>query len=385
MARFPTASHAELRRFAETQGALRHVATLVASGASPQTAFTTVASELGRLLNADYTAIYRFEPDRTMSTIAQWSDPHLPSIIAPRRWPIGNGTSAAEVWRTGRPARRTSEHIDGEMGAWLRSHRIGHVVACPISVEGRLWGEMAILFVGSKPPREDIEERMFDFVELVGCTLAQAESRAELTASRARIVTTSDEARRRIERNLHDGAQQHLISLGLELRAVQAALPPQQEQLRQQLSSAVQNLSDVQAELQEIARGLHPAILAKGGLDAALRALAHRCPVSVDLHFHTSRHLPDAVEMTLYYVVSEALTNALKHAHASTVRVDLDTQDDQIRLSISDDGVGGADFERGSGLIGLHDRVAALDGRMQVSSPMGEGTTLLITIPIPDD
>jgi signal transduction histidine kinase len=377
----------ELRRFADTQGALRRVATLVARGVSPQTAFTTVASELGRLLNADYTAINRYEPDRTVSMVAQWNDPRVPSVIAPLggRWPIGNDTAAAEVWRTGKPARRTSEYINGEIGAWLRSHRIGHVVACPIRVEDRLWGEMAILFLGSKPPREDTEERMFDFTELVGCTIAQAESRAELIASRARIVMTSDAARRRIERDLHDGAQQHLITLGLQLRAAQASLPPEQEQLRQQLSSTVQGLSDVHAELQEIARGLHPAILAKGGLDAALKALAHRCPVPVSLGIRASRRLSDQVEVTVYYVVSEALTNTLNHAHACTVRVDLDTEDDQIRLVIRDDGVGGADLSHGTGLIGLNDRIAALNGTMRISSPDGEGTTLIITIPIQDD
>jgi signal transduction histidine kinase len=384
MVRSLATSRTELRRFAETQGALRRVATLVARGVSPQAAFTTVASELGRLLNADYTAINRYEPDRTVSTITQWSDPHVPSVTAPLegRWPIGNDTAAAEVWRTGKPARRTSENINGEIGAWLRSHQIGHVVACPIRVEDRLWGEMATLFLGSKPPREDTEERMFDFTELVGCTIAQAESRAELIASRARIVMTSDATRRRIERDLHDGAQQHLITLGLQLHAAEASVPPEQEQLRQQLSSTAQGLSDVHAELQEIARGLHPAILAKGGLDAALTALAHRCPVPVSLGIRTSQHLPDQAEVTLYYAVSEALTNVLKHAHASTVRIDLDTEDDQICLAIRDDGVGGADLSRGSGLIGLNDRVAALNGTTKVSSPTGEGTTLTITIPI---
>jgi signal transduction histidine kinase len=375
---------AELRRFAETQAALRRVATLVARGVSPQVAFTTVASELGRLLNADYTAINRYEPDRSVSTIAQWSNPRVPGVNAPLggRWPIGSDTAAAEVWRTGKPARRASGHINGEIGAWLRSHQFGHVVACPISVEDRLWGEMAALFLGSKQPPVDTEERMFDFVELAGCTLAQADSRAELIASRARIVMASDAARSRIERDLHDGAQQQLISLALELRAAQASVSPEQEQLRGQLARTVQGLSEVHAQLQEIARGLHPAILAKGGLDAALKTLAHRCPIPVDLHIRVGRRLPEQVEVALYYAVSEALTNTLKHAHASAVHVELETENDQTCLAIRDDGVGGADLGRGSGLVGLNDRVASLNGTMQISSPNAEGTTLLIAIPI---
>jgi signal transduction histidine kinase len=223
---------------------------------------------------------------------------------------------------------------------------------------------------------------MRQFVELVGCTIAQAESRAELMASRARVVASSDAARRRIERDLHDGAQQHLISLGLELRAAEANVPLEQEELRQRLSATAQGLSGVLAELQEISHGLHPAILARGGLEAALTALARRSPVPVELHIHARRRLPEQIEATVYYMVSEALTNVVKHANASVVRVDLKMQDERLRVSIRDDGRGGADLGRGSGLIGLTDRVAALDGTMQVTSPIGGGTSLLITMPV---
>jgi signal transduction histidine kinase len=241
---------------------------------------------------------------------------------------------------------------------------------------------MPIMFRDSEPPPVDTEARMRQFVELVGCTIAQAESRAELIASRARVVAASDAARRNIERDLHDGAQQHLISLGLELRAAEASVSPEQEELRQRLSETAQGLSGVLAELQEISHGLHPAILTRGGLEAALRALARRSPVPVKLHIHARRGLPEQIEVTIYYIVCEALTNVVKHANASVVRVDLDMQDDRLRLSIHDDGLGGAEIGRGSGLIGLTDRVAALDGTMQVTSPIGEGTSLLITIPV---
>jgi signal transduction histidine kinase len=344
--------------------------------------FETVAGETGRLLKADYTAILRYEPDRTVSMLAHWSDPNVPDIPAPfgGRWPIEN-TAAAAVLRTGEPARRTSASVTGQIGAWFRSRGINHAVACPITVEDHLWGTMSIWFRDPEPPPVDTEECIREFVELAACTIAQAESRAELIASRARVVASSDAARRRLERDLHDGAQQHLISLGLELRAAEASVPPEQEELRQRLSTTKQGLSGVLAELQEISRGLHPAILARGGLEAALTALARRSPVPAELHINVPRRLPAQIEVTVYYIVCEALTNVVKHANASVVHVDLAMEDGRLSLSVRDDGQGGADLGRGSGLIGLSDRVAALDGTMQVTSPIGEGTSLLITIP----
>ncbi|HEY0543489.1 MAG TPA: GAF domain-containing sensor histidine kinase [Actinoallomurus sp.] len=374
----------ENRRVVEDHEALRRVATLVARGASPPEVFRTVACETGGLLRADYTAINRYEPDRTVSVLAHWSDPHVPDIPTPfgGRWPMGNDSAPAVVLETGAPARCTMESVTGKIGAWYRSHGITYVVACPIKVEDRLWGAMSILFRGSEPPPEDTEHRMHQFVELVGCTIAQAESRAELIASRARVVASSDAARRRIERDLHDGAQQHLISLALELRATEADLLPEQEELRRRLSTTSQGLSGVLAELQEISHGLHPAILTHGGLETALTALARRSRVPVEFHIHARRRLPEQIEATIYYIVCEALTNVVKHANASVVHVDLTMEDKRFRLSIRDDGHGGAELGRGSGLVGLTDRVAALDGTMQVTSPIGEGTSLLITIPV---
>jgi signal transduction histidine kinase len=373
----------ELRRVAEEQGALRHVATLVARGVPPSVVFRTVAGESGRLLKADYTAILRFEPDRTVSALAHWSDPNVPDLPAPfgGRWAIEN-TAAAAVLDTGEPARQRSASVTGEIGAWFRSCGISHAVACPITVEDHLWGTMSIWFRNSEPPPVGTEERIRKFVELAACTIAQAESRAELIASRARVVASSDAARRRFERDLHDGAQQHLISLALELRAAEASVPPEQEELRQRLSTTSQGLSSVLAELQQISHGLHPTILARGGLEAALTALARRSPVPVELQIDARRRLPEQIEATIYYIVSEALTNVLKHANASVMRVDLAVEGQRLCLSIRDDGHGGADLGRGSGLIGLSDRVAALEGTMQVTSPIGEGTSLLITIPV---
>jgi signal transduction histidine kinase len=207
-------------------------------------------------------------------------------------------------------------------------------------------------------------------------------SRAELIASRARVVAAADQERRRIERDLHDGTQQRLVSLGLELRAAEAMVPPGSDELRAQLSRAAQGLANAVEDLQEISRGIHPAILSKGGLEAALKALARRSAVPVELDVRVDRRLPVGAEVAAYYVVSEALTNATKHAEASLVRVDVVAADSVVRLDVDDDGVGGADPHLGTGLVGLRDRVEAVGGRMEVDSPPGGGTSLLVTIPI---
>jgi len=206
-------------------------------------------------------------------------------------------------------------------------------------------------------------------------------SRAELAASRARIVTAADETRRRIERDLHDGVQQRLVSLLLAQRTAETMIPAELDELRTRLSELAEGLAGALAELQEIARGIHPAILTDGGLTRALRTLAGRSPVPVDLDPHIETRLPEQVEVAAYYVVSEALTNAAKHARATLVRVSGEVRDGVLELRISDDGTGGADPARGSGLIGLTDRVDALGGTIEVTSPVGAGTTLLMRLP----
>jgi signal transduction histidine kinase len=202
-----------------------------------------------------------------------------------------------------------------------------------------------------------------------------------LTASRARIVATADQTRRRIERDLHDGAQQRLVSLALQLQAAQAAVPPELKELAAELEQVTAGLDGTLEELQEFARGIHPAILAEGGLGPALRTLARRSPVPVQLHLETQGRLPERIEVTAYYVVAEALTNAAKHANASLVRVEVDRDDGLVRLGIRDDGVGGADPARGSGLVGLKDRVEATGGTLRVESRPGQGTSLLAELP----
>ena len=227
------------------------------------------------------------------------------------------------------------------------------------------------------PP--DTEARLVSFTELAATAIANAQSRAELVASRARIVAAADEARRRIERDLHDGTQQQLVSLMLDLRAVQAAVPPE---LQGSLSRIGERVTDVFDQVREISHGIHPAILSEQGLTPALKALARRSAVPVELDLRTGRRLPDPVEVAAYYAVSEALANAAKHAHASAVHVELDTPDTVVRLAIRDDGIGGADPARGSGLTGLRDRIEAVEGTFEVTSPADGGTTLLIEIPV---
>jgi signal transduction histidine kinase len=360
------------------------VATLVARGISPPEAFKTVAGELGRLIGADYTAINRYEPDRTVTVVTHWSDPSVPDAITPLggRWPIAGDTAAALVLRTGKPTRITSDSISSDIGTWLRSYGISHIVACPVWVEELLWGEMAVMFRGPEPPPVDTEDRLRDFVELVACTIAQAKSRADLIDSRARVIAASDATRRRIERDLHDGVQQHLVSIGYDLRLAEATITPEQEELKRMLATAADDLSGVLSELQEIARGLHPAVLSKLGLDSALKMLARRSPVPVELHDHAPRPLPEQVQVAIFYVVSEALTNVFKHAEASTVHVDLGGEDGEVHVTINDNGHGGAELGHGSGLIGLKDRVEALSGTMRLASPTGVGTTLRVTIPV---
>jgi signal transduction histidine kinase len=216
----------------------------------------------------------------------------------------------------------------------------------------------------------------------VATAIANAEGRAELAASRARVVTAGDETRRRIERDLHDGTQQRLVSLGLALHAAETKVPPELTAVRAELAETKLGLEAALDDLREISRGIHPAILSQGGMGAALKALARRASVPVKLDIRAPRRLPERVEVTAYYVVSEALTNAVKHAHASLVQVDVDAEDSIVELVVRDDGVGGADPARGSGLIGLRDRVEALGGTLEITSSPGNGTSLLVKIPI---
>lgn len=275
------------------------------------------------------------------------------------------------------------DNAPGPAAANIRQLGIRSAVGAPVVVDSRVWGAAIVGSARPEPLPPDTEARVADFADLVATAIANAEARRQLTASRARIVAAADDARRRFERDLHDGAQQRLISLGLELRTAEASVPPDLLPLREQISHIVTGLAGVSEDLHEISRGIHPAILSKG-LGPALKTLARRSTVPVELDIAMDRHVPEAVEVAAYYVVAEALTNAAKHAHASKVDVCVDSDGANLRLTIRDDGIGGADSRKGSGLIGLIDRVEAHGGQMKISSQTGRGTSMLATIPIPD-
>ena len=375
----------ELRQIAEEQSALRQVATLVARGVSPSEAFGAVAAGTGRVLGADCTSVARFEPDGAATVVGSWAKPGAPGL-APT---LGSRTPPEEASLTGLPRRTRGparvadyETMSGAASAWAQKHGIRSSAGSPIIVEGRQWGMITAASRGAGPEPEDTEERLLGFTELVAMAIANTESRAQLEASRARVVAAADQTRRRIERDLHDGTQQRLISLALELRAAEAQVPPERKDLTEQLSRAAQGLAEVVEELREISRGLHPTILEKGGLGPALRALARRAGVPVELSLRLDGRLPEGAEIAAYYVVSEALTNAAKHARASAVQVDIGMAGEVLRMLVRDDGAGGADPSRGSGLIGLRDRVEAVGGRIEITSPPGGGTSLLVTIPV---
>jgi signal transduction histidine kinase len=273
----------------------------------------------------------------------------------------------------------------GPTGAAARRVGARSGVATPIFVGGRLWGLMIVASTSGERLPTGAEARLADFVDLVATAIANAESRAEVAESRARVVAAADEARRRIERDLHDGTQQRLVSLSLELRAAETGVPPELRELTAQVSRVADGLAEVVDDLQEIARGIHPAILSKGGLGPALGMLVRRAAVAVELDLddlRAGRRLPERIEVAAYYIVSEALTNVAKHAHASVVHVQVKADDAFVELSVTDDGIGGADADQGSGLIGLRDRVEALGGRIEIASATGGGTSLLVTIPI---
>jgi signal transduction histidine kinase len=250
-----------------------------------------------------------------------------------------------------------------------------------VNVEGNIWGAMTMYSLVTEIP-PGTEDRLLEFVELVGTAIANTQSRSDLLASRARVVAAADESRRRIERDLHDGAQQQLVTLGLKLRTAQTAVAPCQEELKQQLTSTAQGLTSVMENLREISRGLVPAILTRNGLHPALRSLARRSPVPVKLTVCACQRLPEPIQVAIYYTVSEALTNVAKYAHASAVDVHVAMQDTTVRLSIHDDGIGGAYIGGGSGLVGLKDRIEALGGKIDIDSPVGGGTSLLSGIPV---
>jgi PAS domain S-box-containing protein len=376
-------SEQALRALADEQAALRRVATTVASEADEARVFAVVTEEVGRLLGAQTSNMVRFEPDGSAFVLGEWSSGAVRGVAAGTVIPLEGPTVATRIRDTGAPARVDSyEGLPGSTAAMLRDLGFVSTVGAPIALAGRLWGAVTVSTIEPEPFPPGAEQRIADFAELVALALSNAEARRELAASRARIVETGDAERRRLERNLHDGAQQRLVALALTLRLCAGRVRELDDGAAELVRSAEAELAAALEELRELARGIHPAVLTDHGLVPALEMLAKRASVRVDLRAELDERLPAPVEAAAYYIVAEALTNASKHARADCVRVDVRVLDGRARLEVSDDGVGGADARGGSGLRGLADRVEALGGELAVESPAGVGTTLTARLPV---
>jgi signal transduction histidine kinase len=372
----------ESARLAEEQSALRRVATLAAQPVSPPVVFEAVTREVGQLCHADLARMERFEEDESVTGVAAWSK--VPTRLAVgTRFRLEGPSIARAVRETQGPARVSDfTGATGELAQEAREAGIHSSVGCPIVVAGRLWGVIAASTRSPDPFPPDTEVQIAGFTEIVATAIANAESRIQLAASRARVVAAGDEMRQRLERNLHDSLQQRLVSLALRLRLARDAVPAELPALRADLGQFTQDLIEAMEELRETTRGIHPAILSQGGLDPALRALARRSAIRVKLHIGAGSRYRPAVEVTAYYVVAEAITNTIKHARASRSEVIVEQRDGRLWVRVRDDGVGGAATHRGSGLIGLYDRVEAMDGTVDLTSPPGQGTLIQVSLPL---
>jgi signal transduction histidine kinase len=373
-------SREALARLAEEQSALRYVATLVARGVPSGELFLAVSNEVRRLFGTEVAAVSRFVPNAGAIAVVGLEG------LTEQRWELEEWMATARVRRTGRSARSDAEawaSATGPAADQIRALGLISTLASPIVVEGELWGAILTGSTRETLPA-DAEQRLEEFTELLATAIANSESRLELTASRRRIVAASDQARRRIERDLHDGTQQRLISLALAVRAAEnrVGVGDGRDDLRVALSEVAQGLADAVTDLQELSRGIHPAILAHGGLGPALRELAHRSTIPAAVDVDVSGRLVEEVEVAAYFIVSEALANAAKHARAATIEIGARVAAGRLLLSIDDDGVGGAVAGRGSGLTGLRDRVEALGGAIRVHSPPGGGTHIAAELPL---
>ena len=374
-----TEARAEVQRLADEQAALRRVATLVARETSPEEVFAAVAEELERLFDAQSTLIGRLEPDDTMSIVAT-SGAAPDELSVGSRLKLESGLVLAEVIRTGRSARVDDDsHAPEPIDRVTRRLGIPCSVAVPIRVEGALWGALGATTSTEQFPA-DAEQRMAAFTELVATAISNIQARSDLSASRARLVAATDDERRRVVRDLHDGAQQRLVHTIIMLKMAREALEPNQPLGSELVAEALQHAERAHVELRELAHGILPSVLTQGGLRAGVNALASRTPVPVKNEVSVDR-LPAPVEATAYFVVAEALTNVAKHAHAGHAEVKAWIEDGTLAIHVRDDGVGGA-RAGGSGLVGLADRLAVLDGRLRIESPADGGTLLAAAIPL---
>jgi PAS domain S-box-containing protein len=370
---------AEVGRLAQEQRALRRVATLVASEATPERVFAAVSEETARVLDVKASAVFRYEGDDTATVVGRYDRDGAAIFSVGDRIVADDNTAIGRARDSGLPARiHDYFEIDTDVAKTMRAAGYRSTVAAPIFVSGVPWGAIAI--AAREPLPDESEARLMGFCELASLAVASAQAREDLQTSRARLVKTGDEQRRKLERNLHDGAQQRLVSLALTLRLARAKLESDPAALASILGGAAQELDLALAELRELARGLHPAALTEQGLAPAVRALGDRLPVEVEVD-DLGERFSDYIEATAYYICSEALTNVAKHAEATCARVAFHREPGVLRFEISDDGRGGADG-RGSGILGLRDRAESAGGRLFVISPPGKGTVVTAALPL---
>ena len=375
-------SDASLEQLVREHAALRRVATLVAREPSPAEVFEAVAREVGTLLGARRAQLVRVASPEEGIVAASWSDGTLQPVPVGHRAPIDGRGVLGRMLRDPRPVRIEDwDEAGGGVAALMRSLGIRSGAAGPIVMGGRVWGAVAAVWSDAADMPAGAEDRVAAFAELVAYAIENAEARDEIAASRARLVEAADEARRRIERDLHDGAQQRLVAAALELTMLEQQLVRGPAAAQAVLARAREQLDGGLSDLRDLARGIHPSVLTDRGLAVALEGLAKRAPMPVELRVAVNGRLDQAIEAAAYFLVSEAITNAAKHARAESVRVDVEANGDTMLVTVADDGVGGAETTRGSGLGGLIDRVEAVGGRLEITSPSGDGTRLSARLP----
>jgi signal transduction histidine kinase len=372
------------KRHEVEQDALHRVAVAVAAEGRPDRIFDLVTEEAGRVLEAHSANLLRYDMVGSGSVIVgRWSEPGVYAGPIGHQFPMQGGTVAHRVYTTGLPVRLDlDEQTDRSFAQYMRRIGANSLVAAPIMVTGRIWGVMTARLTPPHVFPSGAEERLAKFARLVSLAMANEEAREQLATSRARLLSTADEERRRLERNLHDGAQQRLVSLSLALRHAQNKLATEPDLAGELLVAASSELDIALEELRELARGIHPAVLTDRGLGPALRSVADRSTVPVEIDLLPDGRLPARVEAAAYYLVSESLTNVAKYAGASIVNVRVTRDNGSAIVEVVDNGIGGADPRRGSGLRGLMDRIEALDGCLTVDSRAGRGTTIRATIPV---
>ena len=366
---------------ASQEASLRRIATLVAGGAASPEVFAAIAREVAQVLGMALVVIWRYELEHPATVVGAWGDrPH--PFQADTTWPVEERTAAALLPEIGRPSRiEDFGEIDGVIPDAIGQTGIRSGTGAAIVVDGDIWGVMGAGVAEAEPLPDHIEDRLAEFTELVATAIANTEARAEVAASRARIVAATDEERRRVVRDLHDGAQQRLVHTTITLKLARRALQNEDKELPGLLTEALDHAEQATAELRKLAHGILPAVLTEGGLHAGVEALTSRTPVPVGVDVSVGR-LPAAIEATAYFVVAEALTNVAKHARAGRASVAARVVDGTLQVQVRDDGVGGA-LPDGSGLVGLADRLAALDGQLRVESPVEGGTLVAADIPLP--